>query len=184
MAKVQFGVSDLVVFERTEGENAVTYSNPLEVKGTVKISLDPQGDQNVFYADNIKYWVGNTNQGYEGSLEIALIPDEFKKLYLGYEEATNGNLVETDKAGKSFGAVFKFKTDTEDRYAVLYNCTVARPSEEHSTIEESAEPQTSELTLTISGDVVGSRVCYKSEVHPEDSNYATIKTTFALPTFE
>lgn len=184
MAKVQFGVSDLVVFERSEAENTITYSNPMEVRGSVNISIDPQGDTNTFYADNIAYWVGATNQGYEGTLEIALIPDEFKKLYLGYAEATNGNLVETDASGKSFGMAFKFKTDTEDRYCVLYNCTATRPSEEHSTIEESATPQTSELTLNIAGDVVGSRVVYKAEVHPEDSNYATIKTAMALPTFE
>lgn len=183
MSKVRFGISDVVVFKRTEADNTITYGSPMEVKGSVSLSLDPQGDENVFYADNIKYWVGNTNQGYEGTFEVALVPDEFKKLYLGYKLADNGNLVETNAQGESFGMVFKFKLDDEDRYAVLYNCTVSRPSEEHNTIEESATPDTDELTITISGDTVGTVQCYKAEIHAGDSNYATAKTALSLPTF-
>lgn len=197
MSKVQFGISDVTVFERTETnlgtDSTITYSNPMAVPGAVSISLDPQGDQNIFYADNIKYWVGNTNQGYEGDLEIAMLPDDFKKKYLGYMTAANGNLVETDVVGKSFGMVFKFKTDTEDRYAVLYNCTVARPTEEHNTVEESADPDTITLTITVAGESVaytGSDItattvqAFKAEVRPSDSNYATVKTALALPTFQ
>ena len=39
--------------------------------------MDANGEIEPFYADNIAYYVVNNNSGYEGDLEIALIPESF-----------------------------------------------------------------------------------------------------------
>ena len=41
--------------------------------------MEPQGDSSPFYADNIVYFTSISNTGYEGDLEMALFPDQFKK---------------------------------------------------------------------------------------------------------
>ena len=184
MSKVQFGISNVYLFTRTVGaNNAVTYSSPVHLPGSVSLTLEPQAEDNIFYADNIKYWVSNTMQGYEVELEVASIPDAIKTAFLGYATATNDNLVETNATGGTFGMVFQFETDTESRRCQLFNCTMSRPDEEHNTQEESTDPDTQSLTISVAGDTVGTVVCFKSEIHKDDANYATAFTAMALPVF-
>lgn len=181
--KVQFGISNVYLFERGETNGSVTYSNPLHLPGAVSIDMEPQSEQNVFYADNIKYWTGDSMQGYEADLEVAMITDAVKTLYLGYAEAQNGNLVQTNAQGKSFGLVYQFETDTEARRCVMYNCTMGRPNEEHNTKEDSTEPDTQTVTISVNGEDVNGVQCFTAEVKPADSNYDTVFTALALPTF-
>ena len=64
----------------------VTYAKPVRLPGAVSLSLDPEGENENFYADDIVYYVLNNNAGYEGDLELALIPEEFLKDILHEEE--------------------------------------------------------------------------------------------------
>ena len=59
----------------TIGEDgAVTYGMPVALSGSVSLSLDANGEPENFYADGIAYYVINNNMGYDGDLELALIP--------------------------------------------------------------------------------------------------------------
>lgn len=42
-----------------------------------------QGSQEPFYADDIYYYVTSSNTGYNGDLETALLPEDFKTAVLG-----------------------------------------------------------------------------------------------------
>ena len=85
MAKVKFGLSNVhyAVATIDDTTHAATYGTPVPFPGAVSMSLEAQGEQTPFRADNIDYWVGNSNSGYSGDLEMALITDAFRKDFSG-----------------------------------------------------------------------------------------------------
>lgn len=147
--KIKYGLSNVYYAKGTEGSNhTMTYATPVAIPGAVNLSLDAQGDNTKFYADNIVYWVGNGNNGYSGTLEIARIPDSFKKDILGMIEAKNSLLVEDlDAPIVHFALLFQFEGDENATRHAFYNCTVSRPQVAGSTKNENIEPQTETLNL-------------------------------------
>ena len=75
-------------------EGGYTYATPKAIPGAVSISLDAEGDSSPFYADGIVYFRTNSNNGYSGDLEIALIPEWFRTEILRETLDNNGVLVE------------------------------------------------------------------------------------------
>lgn len=186
--KVQYGICNVYLFARTEGTGgAISYASPIHAEGAVSLSLDPQSEENVFYADNTRYYISNSSQGYEGELELAFLQDDVKLAFMGYVEASNNNIVETNAQGAPFGMVFQFETDDKARRVVLYNCKMGKPSEEHETTEDSTEPATVTVPFSCNGEAVTidsvNRMIYKAEIHNSDANYSTAFTALALPTF-
>lgn len=147
--KVKFGLSNCVIAPITEGTGgAITYGTPIAVPGAVSLSLEPQGDTNDFFADNYIYYSSSANQGYEGDLEIAMIPDEIRTTIMGETVDTNGAYVETaNDTYKNFAFGFQIEGDVKARRFWYYNCSLTRPTNSGSTIEESKEPQTDTLTI-------------------------------------
>src|SRR5699024_4085151 len=95
MGKVKFGLSNVHIAKLSRGEDGeITYGTPFKVPGAVNLSLDAEGDNEPFYADNIKYYESYANNGYSGDLEIAKIPDEFYEQILGQTIDSAGGLVE------------------------------------------------------------------------------------------
>ena len=50
----------------------------MPLPGSVSLSLDANGEPENFYADGIAYYVINNNMGYDGDLELALIPGTYR----------------------------------------------------------------------------------------------------------
>ncbi len=151
MAKVKYGLKNVYYAVATidAATNTATYGTPVAWAGAVSMSLDAQGDQTKFRADNIDYWIGNANNGYEGDFESALIPDSFKKDVLGYVQDTNGALIEDANAQTvHFAIMFQFESDDKATRHVFYNVTCNRPSVSGQTTEETIEPQTETVTFT------------------------------------
>lgn len=148
--KIKFGIKNCYYAVATiSSTGAATYDTPKPLAGAVSISLDPQGDTNKFYADNIVYFTSVANNGYEGDLELAKVPDSFLKDCLGYVADGNGVLVEDANATPAhFALMFQFEGDVNAKRTVLYNCVAARPNVEGSTKEDSIEPQTETISIT------------------------------------
>lgn len=148
--KIKFGIKNCYYAVATIGTNgAATYSTPVALPGAVSISLDPQGDTNNFYADNIVYFTSVANNGYEGDLELAKVPDSFLTDCLGYISDGNDVLVEDANAVPAhFALMFQFEGDKNAKRSVLYNCVAARPNMEGNTKEDSIEPQTETISIT------------------------------------
>ncbi|MBR3236968.1 MAG: phage tail protein [Oscillospiraceae bacterium] len=148
--KIKYGLKSVYYAVGTPGaNNTMTYGTPVAIPGAVNLSLDPQGDSTPFYADNIVYYQGTANTGYEGDLEIALIPDSFKTDVLGFITDGKDVLVEDAEAATvHFALLFQFEGDSKATKHVLYNCTAARPTVAGATKEASIEPQTETLSIT------------------------------------
>lgn len=149
--KVKYGLKNVYYAVATidASTNTATYETPKQWLGAVNLSMDAQGEETKFRADNINYWIGNSNNGYSGDFESALIPEDFKKDVLGYITDGNGVLVE-DAGAKTvhFALLFQFEGDDKATRHVLYNVTCGRPSISGATTEETLEPQTETVTFT------------------------------------
>ena len=149
MDKVKFGIKNVHVFPIvSETAGVPTYGSVINIPGTVSLSLDKQGDTNDFYADNIKYYTSVANNGYAGALEVAVIPDEFRKKILKYREDNKGVLVEDIAEPAHFAMTFEEDGDQTGTKFVLYNGTASRPSLDKSTTTETKEPSTQSLDIS------------------------------------
>lgn len=148
--KIKYGLKNVYyAVANIAADGSATYETPVAIPGAVNLSMEPQGENTPFYADNIIYYTSIANNGYEGDLEIALVPDAFKTDILGYIESGNGLLVEDANATPvHFALLFQFEGDVKAKRYVLYNCTAARPAANGATKAESIEPQTETLTIT------------------------------------
>lgn len=148
--KIRYGIKNCFYAVATiTTSGTATYGTPKALAGAVSLSLDAQGDTNKFFADNIVYYTSVANNGYEGDLELAKIPDDFLTDCLGYVADANGVLVEDAGAAPvPFALMFQFEGDAHAKRTVMYNCVAARPSVSGSTKEESIEPQTETISIT------------------------------------
>ena len=148
--KVKFGIKNCFYAVATIADNgSATYAAPVALKGAVSLSLEAQGENSPFYADDIVYYTSSANSGYQGDLELALVPDSFKTDVLGYGTDTNGILYEdADAEAKQFALIFEFSGDAHATRHVMYNCTATRPATGSSTVTETKEPQTESMTIT------------------------------------
>lgn len=151
--KVKFGLKNVhYALLTVSEEGAVSFGAPVPIPGAVSMSLSPQGETETFYADDIAYYVSTANNGYQGDLEIALLPDSFRTDVLReVEDETDRVLVEKSTAEpQPFALLYQFTGDQQASLRVLYNCAAARPSEASSTIKNTKTPTTDILSLTAS----------------------------------
>lgn len=148
--KVKYGLKSVYVAKLTETDGQYSYGTPRAVPGAVNLSLDAEGESNPFYADNTIYYRSDSNNGYSGSLELALMPDWFRQTYLREILDGRGVLVEsaniTDKV--YFALLFEFDGDAHKVRHCMFKCSVSRPSVASQTKEASTAPVTETLNLT------------------------------------
>lgn len=150
--KILYGIENVHVAKITEdAQGNITYGTPFAVRGAVGLNFDPEGETTTFYADNIKYFIQESNQGYTGDLEIALTPTEFLSQILGRETDSNGAIFEaSDDTQARFALMFQGQGDQTGRRYVFYDCTTTRPTRENNTKQEEIEPGTDTMTITMS----------------------------------
>jgi len=150
--KVTFGLKNVHYATFIETDGTITYDTPVPIPGAVELSLEPRGEMVEFYADDVLYYSAANNQGYEGTLSIATIPEQFAVDCLG-EEQDETDMVLTEKVtakGKPFALMFEFDGDEKAVRHVLYNCSANRPTITSSTKTDTVEPTPNELTFIAS----------------------------------
>lgn len=175
--KVKFGLSNVHIAKITEQDGEITYGTPFPMPGAVSLTADPEGDTTPFYADNIKYYIAVANNGYTGDLEIAMTPEEFLTQILGQEKDTNGALFESSNdVNARFALMGEIEGDAKKRRFIYYDCTATRPSAEMNTIEESKEPQTDTISITMAAR--SSDNVIKAVIEPNETNQDVYDTFF------
>ena len=148
--KVKFNIKNVYYARQTKDAQtgAIGFDTPKAMPGAVSLSLDPNGEPSVFYADGYAYYTISNNQGYDGDLELALLPDEFRQEILKETLDDNGVLMEdANVETEPFALLFEFDGDKHGIRHVLYNCTATRPTIESSTNEEEIEVKTESLSI-------------------------------------
>lgn len=175
--KVKFGLSNVYIAKITETDGEITYGTPFAMPGARSLTADPEGETTPFYADNIKYYIATSNQGYTGDLEIAMLVKEFFTQILGQEEDTNGALFESaDDVTARFALMGEIDGDVKKRRFVYFDCTATRPSAEMNTVEESKEPQTDTVSITMSPRSTDRAI--KAVIEPSEENQEVYNTFF------
>lgn len=149
--KVKYNLRNVYYSVQTLSEDgAITFAKPKPIPGAVNLNLSPQGESNTFYADGVAYYVSNANSGYQGDLEVAIIPDSFSVDVLKEQlDETDQVLVENSLVETAaFALLFQFDGDQHGVRHVLYNCTVARPNVTGATTTNTKAPQTSTMSVT------------------------------------
>jgi len=176
MNKIKYGLKNVHYALIINTAGVITYGIPTLIPGAVNISLKAKGEKVEFYADDSAYFVANANQGYEGSIEMALLPDTFKKDVLGEKLDMGGVLFEdANVLPKNIALIFEFTGDANAIRHLLYNISVARPSIESGTKNASIEVKTETLDITASPALDTGYV--KAKAEPTSASYATWLTT-------
>ena len=127
------------------------FGTPVHIPGAVSLSLEANGEPSIFYADGYAYYTVSNNQGYEGDLEIAMLPDSFRTDVLKETMDSNSVLIEDATVETAaFALLCEFDGDQKKIRHVMYNCTATRPTIESATNEEEIEVKTETLTIKAS----------------------------------
>lgn len=149
--KVKFGFSNvyysMVTETLTNGVYSYTFGEPVALPGGVSMTLSANGDRTPFRADNIDYWVSSSNSGYEGTLTMAELPDDFLKAVLGMDAVSGDKLVvETaNDQPKPFALLYQVEGDSKAKRHVFYYCVASRPDVNAETTDTTITPQTDAL---------------------------------------
>ena len=151
--KVKYGLKNAHYALLTIGEDGtVTFGKPVHIPGSVNLTMDAQGETSTFYADDMAYFVTAANDGYSGTFEVALIPDQFRQdvLHESLDEAAQVLVENINNQTSPFALLFEFTGDKKGIRHVLYNCTCTRPSVSGGTTTNTKDPATETMNLTAS----------------------------------
>ena len=149
--KVKFGLKNVHWAKKIHGEDgAVSYAKPKPIPGAVNLTLDRQGDEVEFEADDALYYVSYSDTGYKGTLEVALVPDDFRQEILNeVEDETDHVMVEyANRETSEFALLYEVSGDQHATRRVLYDCTVSKPGEDASTTGKTKTPKTESMSLS------------------------------------
>jgi len=176
--KVLYGIEQCYVAKITvNNDGSITYGTPFAVPGAVGLNFDPEGEETPFYADNIKYFIANSNQGYTGDLELAMTTEKFLTDILGRTIDSNGAVFEaSDDTQARFALMFQGQGDKTARRWVFFDCTATRPSRENNTKEDTIEVGTETMSITMSPRPTDKAVM--AYIEPNEDNMAVYNNFF------
>ncbi len=150
--KITFGIKNVhYASVTTDSDGSPTFGAVKTFKGASEMSLPPVGDAVKVYADDAVYYKGHVNQGYEGDLNVYSVPEDFKTNHLGEYKDTNGVMIEKSNAQPDdFALLGEFQADDSPKRFALYNCTAGRSDFTGKTKENSIEPNSFSIPITVS----------------------------------
>lgn len=173
--KVKFGLKNVhyALVTETESGGVITssYATPVAWKGAVNLEVNPTSEDNsVFRADDSDYFVvSGASQGFDGTFECALVPEDVETAIFDMKTDDNGVIVEytTDEV-KYVALLFEINGDTSGRRYMLPKVLFTKPGiSAETTGTDGNQPKTTSLNL-------------KAVARPDD-NLARIHTGDTTP---
>ena len=177
--KIKYGLKNAHYAVITEIGGVISYGTPKAIPGAVNLVQNPVGDPVVFYADDVEYYQETVNNGYDGTLEMALIPDEFRVDVFGDEIDANGAVIENANATpKKIALMYEFSGDVNKTRHVNYYVSVARPNIDGSTRTAVKEPKTETMNINVRPAIDTGHV--KAKVEQAQTGYDAFFTAVYL----
>lgn len=175
--KVTYGITNvyysIVTETLTGGVWAETYATPVRMLGARAISLSANSENTNFPADNNpKYFTQFSSSGYEGTLTMAILDDQFREEVLGETKDTNNNMIESvEDTPKVFALLFQFEGDDKNVRHVMYRCTCGQPDISSNTKDTTIEPNEIAINISCAGRLSDGKV--KARVTEGNTGYST-----------
>ena len=180
--KIKYGLRNVYYSKITYAGNTASYATPVAIPGGVNLSMDAQGELSPFYADDGVYWQGASNNGYSGTLEVALLPDSFRTDILGEKTDTNSVGFEyADTGTTEFALLFEFQGDANAVRHSFLRCVATRPAVNGATKEASITPQTETLNISAMPRLSDNCVKGRCDKTTSPTQYSTLFTTVYEP---
>ena len=177
--KIKYGLKNAHYAVITEIGGVISYGTPKAIPGAVNLVQNPVGDPVNFYADDVEYYQETVNNGYDGTLEMALIPDTFRADVFGDEIDANGALIENANAApKKIALMYEFSGDVNKVRHVNYYVSVARPNIDGSTKTAVKEPKTETMNIQVRPAIDTGHV--KAKLEQGQTGYDTFFTAVYL----
>ena len=147
--KVKFNICNVHYAILTIADDGTfSFGTPVPMPGAVSLALDANGEPTNFYADGYAYYIISNNMGYDGDLELAMVPESFRTDVLKEQLDSNNVLIENSKVeAENFALLFEFDGDVKKIRHVLYKCAASRPGIESQTNEDEIEVKTETLSI-------------------------------------
>lgn len=150
-SKVRFNIHDVkyMTISAYTASGATTSGTWVAVPGAVSIDLSPVGEQTNFYADGYAYYTTVANDGYDGDLVMAKIPDEMYSDIWGATVSSTSKLLTEDSDAEPVHVMLSFVIDGDDNSETffLYDVLLSRPTVATETNAGSKQPQTQSVSL-------------------------------------
>lgn len=134
--------------------NAGTYPAGVAWNGLTSVSESPEGgDENAFYADNIKYGALRGTEDFGGSIEAYTYPDEWEACDGTASVATGVTI--SQQTRKAFGLCYRSLIGNDVagleygyKIHLVYGATASPSERSHETVNESPDAQTMSWDFT------------------------------------
>ena len=126
--KVTFGLENVHWSKPTiQAGDEIQYSNPEKMPGSVELQLDPQSTDIKLKADNIDYYVSQSNDGYTGKLVFYNVSEEFLQYAVGEEQVDELIAERSSSHGNPITLLFQIEGDKHAVRHCLTQVVVKRP---------------------------------------------------------
>ena len=178
--KVSFGLKNVHYSMISYTNGVPSWGTPVHVPGAVNVTLSKETGASDFYADDTKYYHTETNNGYTGSLEMALFPTQMRKDLWGMTETATGKVLVEDANAQpaEFGLMFEIDGDKKAERYCIYRCIAGRPDIASATKADSTEVQTQSCDLTVmpvidptANSPINGKVSYKTNENTPTATY-------------
>lgn len=142
-----------------EATGNVTYGKPVTIKKFIKIKTTDESSSYTFYSDGGVEESSTRLSKVTGELELGYLPAELRKMLFGnaYDEVTGLLVRGASDVPANVALLYSMeKSDGNEDFRVLYNCSLSMKETESSTREDSIEGQTFALEFTAIPEADGS----------------------------
>lgn len=181
--KIKYGLKNAHYAVLTEGETD-TYGTPVAWPGAVNLTLSAVGDRTPFIADDSEYYTSVGNNGYDGTMECAELPESFATDVL--KEEADGNKVLFEKNTVEpvpVALLFEFTGDQHQIKHCLYKCIFTRPNiEGAATVNKDVKTNTLNIQARPNRAGIVKAKTKSDTLTAADSGWYTAVPVFTAPT--